>query len=120
MARRYCGSVRANVVYLDSGEYVCSVTTPDGRWCGTVLPPASGFGPGIAYDSSEAYDRTAHAALSFADDDDSSLALWQHAFIDAEGWLIARSRTESISKVRARALANGGPGHLFKRQGVAP
>lgn len=46
MATRYCGNAR-----------------------GTIGAPASGFGPGVAYDSPAAYDTTARAALAFADAD---------------------------------------------------
>lgn len=62
MAIRYCGNQSIRVVYLDSGVYRCSTA---GQSL-TLHPPAAGFGPGIAYDSPEAYDQTARAAISFA------------------------------------------------------
>ena len=70
MAIRYSGNATIRVTYRDSGDYACSVSVA-GRsvWSGTVGAPASGFGPGVAYDSPEAYDSTARAALAFAEED---------------------------------------------------
>ena len=70
MADRYSGNLKISVVYDDRGFYRTAVSR-EGRvlWRGRVRPPAAGFGRGVAYDSPEAYDRTAHAALSFAADD---------------------------------------------------
>lgn len=70
MAIRYSGNATIRVVYRDSGDYACTVSVA-GRnvWTGTVGAPAVGFGVGIAYDSPEAYDEAARAALAFAEDD---------------------------------------------------
>jgi len=34
------------------------------------MPAAAGFGPGVAYDSSQAYDEIAQSAVSFALNED--------------------------------------------------
>ena len=66
-AVRYSGSVRIELTYQDSdGCYDGKVVVDGHTYSVSVGPPASGYGPGVAYDSPEAYDRAAHAALSFA------------------------------------------------------
>lgn len=76
MAVRYCGNARIRVLYRDEGDYRCSVSVEGVRlWRGFVSPPAAGYGPGISYDSPEAYDLTARAALAFAEHE-ARLDLW--------------------------------------------
>lgn len=71
MARRYIGDANIYIEYHDQGDYRGSIVVPldDGApavWKFSGLrAPACGFGPGIAYDSPEAYDRMAQAAASF-------------------------------------------------------
>lgn len=66
MAKRYSGDLQISVIYDDRDFYRVAVSR-GGKllWRGRVRPPAAGFGRGIAYDSPEAYDDTARAALSF-------------------------------------------------------
>ena len=70
MAKRYSGNLKIDVVYDDRGHYQTSVSQ-DGTtlWRGRVNPAPAGFGPGIAYDSPQAYDEIARSALAFADHD---------------------------------------------------
>ena len=70
MARRFSGNATIYLSYTDRGDYRVTIGV-EGRdaWRGRVNPPAAGFGPGIAYDSSEAYDQTARAAIAFAEAD---------------------------------------------------
>lgn len=69
MARRYSGRVSIDVVYKDEGYYDVKVKSPEvPRYIFTIEPPASGFGPGVAYDSPEAYDSVAKSAAAFAND----------------------------------------------------
>lgn len=66
MARRYCGSILIRIHLEDScGEYLCSLP----GWQSYIGAPASGFGPGVSYDSPTAFDQTARAAISFAMND---------------------------------------------------
>jgi hypothetical protein len=90
MAYRYCGSVRVRVELNTSTHppsYRCRVKATTVH----VRAPACGFGPGIAYDSALAYDATAHAALSFADDATDGAATEGCDFNDS-GWAIRRKR----------------------------
>jgi hypothetical protein len=69
MARRYCGSVKVVIAYRDRGDYTGVVVAGERGefvWQFAELdPPACGFGPGVGYDSAQAYDRMAAAAISF-------------------------------------------------------
>ena len=72
MAKRYSGNVEVTVMYQDRGDYKTSVRVNDKTvWRGHVGGPKSGFGVGVDYDSPKAYDRTAKAAITFAEDDDA-------------------------------------------------
>ena len=94
-AIRYCGSVRIELTYEDSdGCYDGKVVVDSHTYSVSVGPPASGCGPRVAYDSPEAYDRAAHAALSFAAADtewgEGSDIFTPAAELDANGWVIRR------------------------------
>jgi hypothetical protein len=69
MAKRYSGNLQISVIYDDRGHYRTAVSS-GGKllWRGTVRPAPAGFGPGVAYDSPQAYDKIAQSTLSFADD----------------------------------------------------
>jgi hypothetical protein len=77
-AIRYIGNVSIRIEYTGNAtdDYVCTLRgrtsdggpTVTGKCKVTVRAPAAGFGPGIAYDSPEAFDSTARAALAFAAD----------------------------------------------------
>jgi hypothetical protein len=95
-AVRYSGSVRIELTYEDSdGCYDGKVIVGGHTYSVCVGPPASGYGTGVAYDSPEAYDRAAHAALSFAAADtewgEGSDLFTPAAELDAAGWLIRRA-----------------------------
>lgn len=66
MARRFLGNLVVNVTYDDRNFYRVSVSGGTARWKGTVGPPQFGYGPGVAYDSPQAYDEVVRAAVSFA------------------------------------------------------
>lgn len=66
MAIRFSGNCKVSVKYTDRGDYRCSVSCGEVSTRLTVNPPASGYGPGVAYDSPQAYDSAARAAISFA------------------------------------------------------
>ena len=67
MATRYSGNVRINLRYTDhDGQYHCNVVWTDGRKNVIVGHPAHLT---MSVDSPEAYDRAAHAALSFVDNE---------------------------------------------------
>jgi hypothetical protein len=66
MAKRYIGDAIVTIAYHDSGDYRGTIRAYKHTWKFDGLrAPAMGHGPGIAYDSSEAYDRMAVAAVSF-------------------------------------------------------
>jgi hypothetical protein len=72
MARRYIGGAHIYIMYYPScGDYRGSIVVPqdDGApvvWkFREIYAPKCGLGHGIAYDSPEAYDRMAQAAVSF-------------------------------------------------------
>jgi hypothetical protein len=94
-AVRYSGSVRIELTYEDSdGCYDGKVVVDGHAYSVSVGTPASGYGPGVACDSPEAYDRAAHAALSFAAADtewgEGCDIFTPAAEIDADGWVIRR------------------------------
>lgn len=96
-ATRYCGKLRIVIAYRDDSRqdyYDCRVSVDRARGGKVlrfpVMPPAAGFGPGIAYDSSEAFDRTAAAAVSFAANDEPAVEFF--AAYGDDGPLITRKR----------------------------
>jgi hypothetical protein len=86
-ALRYSGALRIRVTYVDpKAGYRCAISGDGIRrtiWVGA--PNCLSH----AVDSSEAFDETAHAALSFADDEDSGIG--DKAAATPEGWHIGRS-----------------------------
>ena len=117
MAIRYSGGLKINVVYQDRGDYRAVITeygpeashrrhpmrmfhTTPRKAIVYVRPPAAGFGRGIAYDSPEAYDQTAHAALSFASDEWDNEWISNLASHDADfsGWHIGRTESQAWPK----------------------
>ena len=96
-AVRYSGSVRIELTYQDSDScYDGKVVVDTHTYSVSVGPPAIGYGPGVAYDSPEAYDRAAHAALSFAAADtewgEGCDIFTPAAELDANGLVIRRAR----------------------------
>lgn len=77
MARRYIGDATIYIQYHDDGDYRGSIVCYFNAHCAAQFrerrvwkfkdlnAPPAGFGPGIAYDSPEAYDRMAQSAASF-------------------------------------------------------
>ena len=92
MAKRYSGDLAINVIYDDKGHYRTSVSR-GGKllWRGTVKPAPAGFGPGIGYDSPQAYDEVASSALAFADDEVGGISDDAEYDEDLTGFLIRRS-----------------------------
>lgn len=82
MATRYSGRATIRVLYMDgnsphekNGKFVpyrapyyhCTVSVSGKHeWTGDINPAPAGFGPGIGYDSPEAYDEIARSVTSFA------------------------------------------------------
>jgi hypothetical protein len=99
-AVRYSGSVRIELTYQDSDScYDGKVVVDTHTYSVSVGPPAIGYGPGVAYDSPEAYDRAAHAALSFAAADtewgEGCDIFTPAAEVSENGWVIRRHRSPS-------------------------
>lgn len=68
MAKRYIGDavIRIQLSDANGNPYVGTVSAGGRVWHFKDLQaPAIGFGAGVAYDSSEAYDRMAASAVSF-------------------------------------------------------
>lgn len=109
MAKRYSGSLQISVVYDDKNHYRTAVSR-DGKllWRGIVNPAPAGFGPGVAYDSSQAYDEVASSALAFADHEAGGIG--DEAEYDEEltGFLIRRSpRSKSSAHAKKKKAAGG-------------
>jgi hypothetical protein len=66
MAKRYIGDATINITYRDRGDYAGTISAGGHTWRFEDLRPAPvGFGRGIAYDSSQAYDEMARSAATF-------------------------------------------------------
>ncbi len=91
MAKRYSGRATVTVTYDDRrGDYKATVAIGKRNvWSGRIGEPASRT---IAVDSPKAYDSTAHAALSFADEDTKGeIGDAASPDLDGRGWHIGRS-----------------------------
>jgi hypothetical protein len=97
MATRYSGNATIRIHFTEMDDYGVSISA-GGRnvYRGTVGAPAVGFGPGVAYDSSEAFDETARAALSFAiaeaEENGAGDAIQPEPDAEGAGWAISRRR----------------------------
>lgn len=90
MAKRYSGDLTIVLAYDDRGFYPTAISRGRRRiWRGQIGAPASGFGRGVAYDSSRAFDDIARSALSFADHDGADVASSAESLPD--GWQIRRT-----------------------------
>jgi len=91
MAKRYSGDLQISVTYDDRNFYRTSVSR-GGKllWRGTVNPAPVGFGPGVAYDSPQAYDEVASSALAFANDEVGGISDDADYKEDLTGYLIQR------------------------------
>jgi hypothetical protein len=66
MATRYIGDAVVDIEYQDNNEYSGTITAGGQTWkFDSLYPPAIGFGRGVGYDSSRAYDEMARSAVSF-------------------------------------------------------
>jgi hypothetical protein len=92
MAKRYSGNLQIRVTYDDRGHYRTAVSSGgEPLWHGTVRPAPAGFGPGVAYDSPQAYDEVASSALAFADNEKGGIGDEAEFKEDLTGYLIRRS-----------------------------
>jgi hypothetical protein len=104
MAKRYSGDLKINVTYDDHNFYRVSVSR-DGKslWHGRVNPAPAGFGPGIAYDSPQAYDEVASSALAFADEEIGDVGDTAEYKEDLTGYLIRREPLAKTAKTANHA-----------------
>lgn len=66
MAKRYIGDAVVTIAYHDSGDYRGSVKVGRHTWAFRDLhAPPAGHRKGVSYDSPEAYDSMAAAAVTF-------------------------------------------------------
>jgi len=66
MAKRYIGDAVITIAYRDQGDYAGTIRAGGYTWrFDNLWPSQSGFGPGIGYDSPEAYDQMAQSAVNF-------------------------------------------------------
>lgn len=97
---RYSGRLRIRVTYVDpkagdmhNGQYRCTVAVPGLKhyrvWVGAPAYLEH------AVDSPEAFDGAAHAAISFADADDSSVGESASSTREGDGWHVGRSEREA-------------------------
>jgi len=100
MATRYCGKVKIALTITNDGEGYNCVLTARGKRLGSVrvnLPPHLSH----SIDAPIAYDKAAHAALSFAtDEDERGEKDWGHLAMlldhNDAGFSVRRSKTESF------------------------
>lgn len=96
MARRYVGNLCVYINYSDRDDesYHGSIVVDGQRWAfdGLKAPPA-GLGDGVSYDSSEAYDKMADAALSFG----SYYTTWNRGD-DTPDWAPAAEVADAIDR----------------------
>lgn len=102
MATRYSGNVQIRLTYYDDDQcYHGKVKSQGHTYSICVGAPAAGYGPGIAYDSSVAYDRASHAALSFAANDadwgEGEYIFSSEAESGFEGWIIRRRKNGPVA-----------------------
>ncbi|HSX22528.1 MAG TPA: hypothetical protein VLE97_07130 [Gaiellaceae bacterium] len=109
MAKRYSGNLTINVVYDDKNFYRTSVSS-EGKplWSGTVNPAPVGFGPGVAYDSPQAYDEVAGSAIAFADDEVSGVADEAEYDENLTGYLIRRKPPARPARSHSTRKTSGG------------
>lgn len=72
MAKRYSGTLKIRVSYepgMDGFDYDARVSDGSEHYRCRIGAPKVGFGPGVAYDSPEAYDQIARSAIAFAVND---------------------------------------------------
>jgi hypothetical protein len=108
---RYCGEIRIRITYLErgphrNGSYRCYLTAPGGAKVTIIVGAPAYLSHGV--DSSEAFDETAHAAISFADNEPESDADWSSAAAvkaDGTGWLIGRSEATAWGPLGSGATA---------------
>jgi len=114
MAKRYSGSLQISVIYDDRGHYRTSVSS-GGKllWRGTVNPAPSGFGPGVAYDSPQAYDEVASSVIAFADDEVGGIADEAEYDEDMTGYLIKRSQGPRVK--RSQGASKTSSSHARKK-----
>lgn len=66
MAKRYIGDAVIRIEYHDAGDYRGTVSAGGHVWrFANLHAPLIGHGPGVGYDSPEAYDSMAASAVSF-------------------------------------------------------
>lgn len=101
MAKRYSGDLQISVTYDDRNFYRTSVSR-GGKllWRGTV---PVGFGPGVAYDSPQAYDEVASSALAFADDEVGGIGDTADFDENLTGYLIQRKPTTRTTATASHA-----------------
>lgn len=104
MATRYSGDLKINVTYDDHNFYRTSVSR-SGKllWRGIVKPAPAGFGPGVSYDSPQAYDEVASSALSFADDEVGGIGDTADYDENLTGYLIRRAAPAKTTKTASHA-----------------
>ena len=101
---RYSGEIRIRVTYLDGSlttapRYRCFLRGP-GDLTATIIVNAPAY-LSHAVDSPEAFDDAAHAALSFAENDDRDWSVHAHAAFKADGtgWHVGRTPSAAWPKV---------------------
>lgn len=107
-AKRYSGSLTITVNYNDR-DYDCTIAKGGKSLYKTrVGAPASGFSGGVAYDSPEAFDAIASAALSFGSNDNSDVADAAQYNESGSGYVLLRSSpTQRRSEAPAKGKSSG-------------
>lgn len=106
MATRYSGDVVVRIHWNDrTSQYDATVSAPGERPVRIHVghSPASRLG----VDSPEAYDSAAHAAISFADDEESGIGARAATRPDGSGWHISRTKANAWGQAKENPLTGG-------------
>lgn len=114
MARRYVGDATVYIRYNDRGDYSGSIVANGVRCTFEDLhAPAFGLGAGVAYDSSEAYDKMAASAVSFM-----SYYTSHNRSEDTPDWAPAAEVADAIAEATAWASDDRGEYSVTRRKGA--
>ena len=104
MAKRYCGQLSL-YIDIDEDSYFVRISSPRPKGVARIVKVIVGFPKmlRVAVDSSEAIDGAAHAALSFAQDDELDVDFDMAATTD-QGWMITRKPVAELLRRAARSV----------------
>ncbi len=104
MAKRYIGDATISISLQDDDSYAGTISVGRKRWkFDSLHAPRAGLGAGVAYDSAEAYDEMAQAAVSFG-----SYYTSHNRGDDTPDWAPPASTADAIDDGAAWAMEDDG------------